>query len=223
MYSNISTANLQHGTEAQDAAQESQMAKSLDVKTGRIGHDYTLVYSGEAQYNGKTIFGASVEFLFQCYDRDGHEKLFAEGDDISSVLLVGFDRTAVCRVRANPTKMKRICNKYGLGSIRLCAHQYYLEYEDGHLSDELKTADEETAESILQTIQNAGDLPVSAMMEVDAATFKQFLLDHADGFDNSDNRRAQTCTVFFEDAEADQSGVTPRWVNLTPNSCFGLF
>lgn len=169
-------------------------------RKGRIGHDYSFNYFGGDRYDGKIIGGASVDVLFQCYGHNGNERLFTEKDDISSILDVSFDRDDAYHIDVNPFRMQETCRKYGLRDICFHVHRYCLYYVEGHLSDELKTADGEQKENIQHIMKALGDVPTQAPMQVDETVFRQFLLEHADDFDISDNMHAQTCSVFIEEA-----------------------
>lgn len=164
-------------------------------KKGRIIHDYSFNYFGGDRYEGKTIGGASVNVLFECYDHDGKERLFTENDDISSVLDVRFDRDKVYQIDVDPIRMKEISEKYGLKTVSFRPYEFYLYYLDGHISDDLEGMDEKRRENIQSIIGSLGDVPVQSPMQVSEDEFRKFLLDHADDFDIMDNRHAQTCSV----------------------------
>lgn len=159
-------------------------------KFKNIVYTYLFNYFGKDKYNDKVITGACVDLAIKVYKKGKQVQLNKEikckNTYLCDVFKVSFDRDKGFIV----TKNLKADNLF-----RLVYEFDKIEYEVvGYALDYLSSMPEDIKESLPDELK---DFPCSESMEVTKEVFKQFLAEHKNDFNISDNKNAQVPAVSF--------------------------
>lgn len=158
-----------------------------------IAYDYLFNYFGGDTFKGKIITGACVTLAIRPF-KDGKEVKFEEkiepsthGKYLSEVFYVSFDRNKLFEVNRNLYADNLFRLVLGFDEIKSEIVGYGLDYYEGKSKDIFPDLD----------LKEFDDMPVSSVMAVTETEFRDFLSNHIDDFDMSDNQKAQVPSVSF--------------------------
>lgn len=159
-------------------------------KFKNIVYTYLFNYFGKGKYNDKVITGACIDLAIKVYKNGKQVQLDKEIECndayLCDVFKVSFDRDKGFVV----TKNLKADNLF-----RLVYEFDKIEYEVvGYALDYLSSLPEEAEKDLPEEFK---DFPCFTSMEVTEEVFKQFLAEHKDDFDISDNKNAQVPAIAF--------------------------
>lgn len=161
------------------------------VEEKTITYTYLFNYFGKDTFKGKTISGASVEVAIRPY-KNGKEVKFTEEPKCinryyySDIFKVSFDRKNIFNVRRNLKCDNLYRIKYGWEKVDYEVIGFSLDYYDEWTDEEKK-----------ELPNHVTKLPISYPMEVFENEFREFLSNHIEDFDISDNENAQVPSYSF--------------------------
>lgn len=156
-----------------------------------IVYDYMFNYFGGDSYKGKTIMGACVQLAIKAF-KNGKEIKFAEEPKKCKNVYwcdnykVSFDKDNLFIVEKDIIVDNLFRLRYGFDKIEAEVVGYTLDY--------LSSLPDSERKDLPKEFQN---LPFTEPMEVSGEVFREFLREHIDDFDISDNRNAQVPSISF--------------------------
>lgn len=161
-----------------------------------IVYEYLFNYFGGDKFENKTVTGASVLVAIRPY-KNGNEVKFENEEEpsvkgcyLSSVFDVSFDKENIFNINRNIFVDNLFRRAYGFDEIKAEITGYSLNIAIGLTKDVMP----ELANKLPTELQS---LPVSESIEVSEDVFRNFILNHLNDFDISDNQKAQCPSVGF--------------------------
>lgn len=168
----------------------------------RIEYDYLFNYFGGDTHDGKPVMDACLSLVIKLY-KDGKEIPFedekepcAHGRYLFEIFDVGFDRESLFKVSRNLRVDNLFRLIYGCDRIDYKITEYSLGLFSGYVGDMEK----------FKEMPNIKDIPVSEPVTVTEEVFREFLFNHKDDFDITDNIRAQVPSMTWIDT-TEGSGI----------------
>ncbi len=176
------------------------------MKMKTVAYNYLFNYFGGDKYNDKIVTGASIDLAIRPY-KNGDEVKFEDGKELSfkgfflcQVFDVSFDKENVFNINRNIFVDNIFRRAYGFDEIKAEIIGYSLEIAVGLTKDVIP----ELADKLPTEFQS---FPVSESIEVSEDVFRNFILNHLNDFDISDNKKAQCPAVSFIEYEKNNSPV----------------
>lgn len=168
----------------------------MDKEMKTIAYEYLFNYFGGDKLENKTVTGASIQLAIRPY-KNGNEVKFENGEEPSvkdfflfQVFDVSFDKENVFNINRNIFIDNLFRIAYGFDEIKTEIIGYSLDIAIGLTKDVMP----ELADKLPTEFQS---LPVSESLKVSEDVFKNFILNHLNDFDISDNQKAQCPSVGF--------------------------
>lgn len=170
--------------------------KYMDKEMKTIAYEYLFNYFGGDKFENKIVTGASIQLAIRPY-KNGNEVKFEDGKELSfkdfflfQVFDVSFDKENVFNINRNIFIDNLFRIAYGFDKIKAEITGYSLDVATGLIKDVMP----ESADKLPTELQS---LPVSESLKVSEDVFKNFILNHLNDFDISDNQKAQCPSVGF--------------------------
>lgn len=161
-----------------------------------IVYDYLFNYFGGEKFEDRIVTGASVQVAIRPYKNgeevkfENEKELSANGKYLNSVFDVSFDRKNIFNIKRNLYVDNLFRLVYDFDEIKYEVMGFSIDTAVGLTKDVMP----ELAAKLPEEFKG---MPVSESTQVSEKVFRDFILNHLDDFDISDNKKAQCPSVAF--------------------------